>query len=150
MSKYFTSVYKNYYDKISADKNIETNVNSLNDKLTSLDTATKTFINYFESSNWNEKGKLELINSYLPKIVKNTNILRNNVSYNMSKVVNLVKNDLYNLLVELKERDEEYCKLQDSIRNDYLEEEDLVYKKSKLELMESLIVNVVNNIDKKD
>ena len=149
MSKYFTSVYKNYYEKIELDKNIETNYNSLNDRVSTYDSSIKNYISSIENSNWIEKGKTELINSYLPIISNHNNILKASVSTVLNKVIFLVKNDLFNLLVELKEKDDEYCKIQDKLKLGTLDEEDIEYYKSKLDVMDKVLTNLVNDVDNK-
>ena len=54
------------------------------------------------------------------KIKSNINGIASGVLNNLDKVVSLVHNDLYKLLMDLKEKDEEYCKLQDKIRSNDL------------------------------
>ena len=148
MSKYFTSVYKNYYEKIETDKNIETNCKNLNDKILLLDTSLKNCISYIESCSWDEKGKNEVISSYIPIISNNIGLLKNGVLSNLSKVIFLTKNDLYNLLVELKEQDDDYCKIQESL-NSASDESDKQYISAKLEALDKMLVGLVNNIDNK-
>ena len=149
MSKYFTSVYKNYYEKIESDKNIETNYNALNDRVSTYDSSIKNYISNIENSNWIEKGKTELINSYLPTITNHNNILKASVSIVLSKVIFLVKNDLYNLLVDLKEKDDEYCNIQDKLKSGNLDVEDTEYYQSKLDVMDKVLTNLVNDVDNK-
>lgn len=149
MSKYFTSVYKNYYEKIESDKNIETNYNALNDRVSTYDSSIKNYISNIDNSNWIEKGKTELINSYLPTITNHNNILKASVSIVLSKVIFLVKNDLYNLLVDLKEKDDEYCNIQDKLKSGNLDVEDTEYYQSKLDVMDKVLTNLVNDVDNK-
>ena len=149
MSKYFTSVYKNYYDKIELNKNIVTNCNSLNEKVALLDSSVNNCNSYIVNSVWNEAGKNELITSYLPKISRSTGILKNGVLVNLNKVVELVTTDLYNLLGELKAKDEEYCKIQDKLKQNDMEESDVVYNQGKLDALDKVLVNLVKNVDSK-
>lgn len=149
MSKYFTSVYKNYYDKIELNKNIVANCNSLNEKVTLLDSSVNNCTSYIVSSVWNEAGKNELMTSYLPKISRSTGILKNGVLVNLNKVVELVTNDLYNLLGELKVKDEEYCKIQDKLKQNDMEESDVIYNQGKLDALDKVLINLVKNVDNK-
>ena len=149
MSKYFTSTYKNYYDKITLDKNIMTNCNTIKEKVVSLESSLNNYSSNIESSIWYEKGKTELLTSYIPIIKSNTSVLVNGVLNNLSKVVSLVKNDLYDLLVDFKEKDDEYCKLEDKIKNAQTDSEDLNYLNEKLKAMENVVGVARENVDKK-
>ena len=149
MSKYFISVYKNYLDKIESDKGLEARCNDLKDKMTLLNTSFNNYVDSIENSSWTELGKNEILNSYIPKVKQNINVLSSGVLNNLDKVINLVKNDLYKLLVELKEKDEEYCKLQDKVKSNDLSSSDLEYTKTKLNTMDSILIGLVKNIDNK-
>ena len=149
MSKYFTSVYKNYLEKIDSNRDIDVKCNDLVDKMSLLNTSLNNYVNAIDNSSWNETGKKEILNSYVIKTRNNTKILSNGVINNLSKVVNLVKNDLYDLLVELRDKDEEYCKLQDKIKLEQLDSSDLEYSRGKLKAMDTILVNLVKNIDNK-
>lgn len=149
MSKYFTSVYKNYLDKIELEKNIETSCNDLSDKIALLDTSLNNYVRTIENSSWNEKCKTELLQSYIPIIRKNTEIIKNGVLNNLKNVVTLVRNDLYNSLEELKVKDEEYCKLVENTNLSEMNSADSSYYKSKIEAMDKLLVNLAKNVDSK-
>ena len=149
MSKYFTSVYKNYLDKIELDKNIETNCNALIDKMASLDTSLNNFTRSIENSSWNEQCKDQLLQSLIPNIRNNSAVLKNGVLNNLNTVIKLVKNDLYEMLVELKEKDDEYCEYQEKIAKEELNSSDASYLKGKVEALDKLLVNLVKNIDSK-
>ncbi len=149
MSKYFTSVYKNYLDKIELDKSIETRSNALNDKIALLDTTLNNYVKSIENSSWNEKCKDQLLQSLIPNIRNNTAVLKNGVLNNLSTVVKLVRNDLYDMLVELKEKDEEYCDYQEKLNLNEMNSSDTNYSKGKLEAMDKLLSNLVKNVDSK-
>ena len=149
MSKYFISVYKNYLEKIETDKNIEAKCQNLKDKMTLLNTSFNSYVDAIENSSWTELGKSEIINLYIPKIKSNINGIASGVLNNLDKVVSLVHNDLYKLLMDLKEKDEEYCKLQDKIRSNDLTSSDLEYSKTKLNAMDTILVGIVKAIDDK-
>ena len=147
MSKYFTSVYKNYYDKIYDDKNIETYCNTLVDKISNLDTLNNNLISSLEGLNWYESGKNELLVSYFPLIKKKIEILKSNILVNLSKVVKMTRNDLLSSLEELKVKDEEYCDLQNKLN--MMNDSDRTYNQSKLDMMDKILVNLVNKVDDK-
>ena len=149
MSKYFISVYKNYLNKIESDKTMEQKYNALKDKMTLLNTSFSNYVDCIESSSWNEPGKNQIITSYIPKIKNNNNILINGILNNMGKVISLIKNDLYKMLLELKEQDEEYCRIQDKIKSNNISSDDLVYSKAKLNAMDTILVNLVKSVDNK-
>ena len=147
MSKYFTSVYKNYYEKIYDDKNIETYCNTLIDKISNLDTLNNNLISSLEVANWYEEGKNEILISYFPMIKKKVDLLKSNILVNLSKVVKMTKDDLLSLLEELKNNDEKYCNLQKNL--DTMNDSDRLYNQSKLDMMDKMLVNLVNKIDEK-
>lgn len=149
MSKYFISVYKNYLEKIETDKNIEAKCQNLKDKMTLLNSSFNSYVDEIENSSWVEPGKTEILNSYISKIKCNINVIASGVLNNLDKVVSLVHNDLYKLLVDLRERDEEYCKLQDKIKFEDLDSSDLEYSKTKLNAMDTILVGIVKAIDNK-
>ncbi len=149
MSKYFTGTYKNYLSKIELDKNIETNRNTLNDKIVLLDTSLKNYISMIENSSWIESGKNELLNSYIPTVKNNIAVLTNGVLNNLNKVVTLVKKDLYQLLVELRNKDEEYDRIEEKISLSQTTASDIEYLKGKLKAMDSILSNLKDNVDKK-
>lgn len=149
MSKYFISVYKNYLNKIESDKDLETKYKALTDKMTSFNTSFNNYMNCIDNSSWTESGKNQIINSYLPSIKSNNNIFINGILNNLSKVISLIKNDLYNMLIELKEKDNEYTEIQKQIKEDKMSSSDLEYLKGKLEALDNILVNQVKNIDKK-
>ena len=149
MSKYFISVYKNYLNKIESDKDLETKYKSLTDKMTSFNTSFNNYINCIDNSSWREYGKNEIMNSYIPIIKSNNNIFINGILNNLDKVISLIKNDLYNMLIELKEKDNEYTELQNQIKEDKMSSSDLEYAKGKLEALDNILINQVKNIDKK-
>ena len=149
MSKYFTSVYKNYLDKIESNKDIETNCNALNDKIALLDTAFNNYVKNIENSSWTEKCKDQVLQSYIPTIRNSSTVLKNGVLNNLSTVVKLIKTDLYEMLVELKEKDEEYCEYQEKLNLEEMNSSDSSYSKGKLEAMDKLLTSLVKNVDSK-
>ena len=149
MSKYFTSVYKNYLDKIESDKNIETRCNALNDKIALLDTSLNNLTRSIGSSSWNEMCKGQLLQNLIPNIRNNSAVLKNGVLNNLNTVVKLVKTDLYEMLVELKEKDDEYCEYQEKIKLEDMSSSDSSYLKGKLVAMDKFLTDLVKNVDSK-
>lgn len=149
MSKYFTSVYKNYLEKIEENKSIETNRNSLIEKMSTLDSSLNNYANYIENSSWSELGKTEIINSYIPKVKSIVSMLTSGITNNLNKVVDLVNIDLYDLLIKLKDKDNEYCVLQDKINSNIYDSSDLEYNNGKLKVMDKILVDLVKQVDEK-
>lgn len=114
MSTLFSSVYRNYYEKLKPFST--TNSNSLQDKVASLDTSSKKLTNQLGLSSWKEKGKSELVTNIVPEINGKVNTLSNNIINNLVKVSDMSKKELFPLLQELKTKDDEYDKLQDEIK----------------------------------
>lgn len=113
MAKYFINEYKNYYDAISNNVDIEAKYNDLVNKLSSFNTSLNNYSSFIEGTLWKEKGKTELLYSYLPIINKNVLMVESYVVYDLNNVISLVKNDLFGLLSSLKEEDEKYCTLKE-------------------------------------
>ena len=147
MSKYFTSVYKNYLNKIESDKTLEINYNALKDKLTLLNSSFNSYVGLIDNSSWEEDGKQQIINTLIPKIKNSNNKLINGTLNNMDKVISLIKNDLYKSLVELKEKDDEYCMVQERIKTNEKLSSDMNYNNAKLRAMDLLLVNLTKKID---
>jgi len=149
MSKYFISVYKNYLNKIESDKSIENNCKNLINKVTLVNTSFNNYSNYIDNSLWQETSKNTISSSYLPRIKENCNLLTNGIVNNLSKVISLVKNDLYDMLVELKNKDDDYCELQDKLKMEQMGSQDTDYIKEKLKVMDKILIDLVKNIDNK-
>ena len=149
MSKYFISVYKNYLSKIEADKTMDTKYKTLKDKMTLLNTSFNNYVDSIENSSWTESGKGQIINKFIPKIRNDNNIVINGVLNNMDKVISLVKDDLYKMLVELRDQDKEYCLIQEKIKTNRKEASENEYLEEKLKVMDTILVNLVKSIDNK-
>ena len=149
MSKYFISVYKNYLNKIESDKTLETKYKALKDKMTLFNTSFNNYVDSIDNSTWNELGKDQIVSLYISKVRNSKNILLGGVLNNMDKVITLIKNDLYKLLLELKEKDDEYCEMQNNIKLDEQDVFKLEYSKEKLKVMDEILLNLVKNIDNK-
>ena len=141
MAKYFTSVYKNYYEKIN-NSNIVNNSNILNDKIMMLNNSINNYVDGIENSNWSETGKNSLISSYIPNVNSKLNEVKDNY-LSIKKVTDFIGNDLFNLLKELKEKDELYVNIQDEVKNS------VSSKKGELDRLDKELTELVNNIDRK-
>lgn len=141
MTKYFTSVYKNYYDKIS-NSNIINNSSALNEKIDLLNSTINNYCDYVSSCSWSESGKNSLISSYIPNMNSKVDVVKKNSS-SLNNTAGLVANELFSLLKELKSKDEEYTSIQNEVRNG------VSTKKSELDNLDNQIVSLVNNIDSK-
>ena len=141
MAKYFTSVYKNYYEKIN-NSNIVNNSNILNDKIMMLNNSINNYVDGIENSNWSETGKNSLISSYIPNVNSKLNEVKDNY-LSIKKVTDFIGNDLFNLLKELKEKDDLYINIQNEVKNG------VSSKKGELDRLDKELTELVNNIDRK-
>ncbi len=115
MSTLFSSVYRNYYEKLKPFS--ATNSNSLQDKVASLDTSSKKLANQLGLSSWKEKGKSELVTNIVPEINGKVSTFGNNIINSLVKVSDMSRKELFPLLQELKTKDDEYDELQDEIKS---------------------------------
>ena len=141
MAKYFTSVYKNYYDKIT-NSNILNNSNQLNEKINLLNNSVNNYRDYVVSSAWDESGKNDILSNYIPKVNSNIDVVKNNYT-SLHNTTELIAKDLFNSLKELKNKDEEYVSIQNEVRNG------VNSRKSELNSLDNELITLVNEIDRK-
>ena len=117
MSTLFSSVYKNYYEKLKNYSDNSTSSSTLQDKVASLDTSAKKLANQLGLSSWKEKGKSELVTNVVPNLSGKVSTLGSNILNSLVKVSDMSKKELFPLLQELKNKDDEYDKLEEEIKS---------------------------------
>jgi len=124
------------------NSNILNNSNLLNEKIDLLSSSLNNYKDYVSSSGWSESGKDSLISSYIPNLESNLNVVKENSS-SLYNTAGLIANDLFSLLKELKDKDDEYTSIQNEVRNGDS------YRKSELVSLDNKLVSLVNQIDNK-
>ena len=128
MSKYFNETYQNYYNKLSSSKNSNKYINlSSSSTISSIKTAIDT-------SGWKEQGLTHLTTDVLNDLLDNCRTVEANITDTLSKAQNTTYNSLLPKLQKLKEKDNEYDKLLETIAaSDDESKKDYEEKKTKLE-----------------
>ena len=143
MSEYYNEKYQNYYNKLSSTKETskvkyvsEETVNKL-----------KSLQGQISSSNWNELAVDRIANGVIANISDDSKILDTNIVNSLNEARNMSYEKLLPELEKLKEKDEEYDKLLNTLRSttDETTKQELTVKKTEMEKELKAYRNDVDN-----
>lgn len=144
MSKYFTEIYKKYYENLTSTS---FNTKTIQEKISEIRENNKKLVSDIETSNWKELGKTEVLTNIIPSFTGRIEIFINNLTNNLLVAASKSTDVLLPLLEDLKNKSDNYDALEQLIAYNNQNELDNTKNNQELNALDSEMKELVTKID---